>query len=354
MLMLGKSGLLVSEIGIGCWAIGGPDWNLNMAMGWSGVSDGQSLAGLRQAFECGANFFDTADVYGHGRSERLVGRFLSEVSRQEVILSTKVGYFQGCAPHAYHPLHLRHQLEMSLQNLGTDYIDVYSLHNLQFGEHDEYFDGAIEMMHRFQEEGKIRWIGMRGPHVYSPFRGIQDTTKENKYERFLNIAPLVDPAVIQVRYNMISPTFDRPETDLFAWAQQRNIGVVINKPVGQGLLLDKYDPLNPPAFPPGDHRRQKQWFQTQGLALLRKRLTLLKERFGGTTADLVRVALQYCLARSSQAVAVVGFTTPQHVAMNLAIAHQELSDDDIRFIRATMAGINEEIGPFFAEEALDA
>ncbi len=79
MRILGKSGLLVSEIGIGCWAIGGLDWNLNMEMGWGDTNDEQSLAGLYKAFDLGANHFDTADVYGHGHSERLIGIFLKSV-----------------------------------------------------------------------------------------------------------------------------------------------------------------------------------------------------------------------------------------------------------------------------------
>src|SRR5260370_25937969 len=97
MRKLGKSGLNVSEIGVGCWAIGGLDWNLNMDMGWRGTSDEQSLSGLERAFELGATHFDTADVYGHGHSERLVGNFLRHVPRDSVVVATKGGYFRVCA-----------------------------------------------------------------------------------------------------------------------------------------------------------------------------------------------------------------------------------------------------------------
>lgn len=344
---LGESGLQVSEIGIGCWPIGGPDWNLNMEMGWSGTDDEKSLAGLYRAFELGANHFDTADVYGHGHSERLLGKFLKNISRDDVIIGTKVGYFKGCAPIAYHPLHMRHQLEMSLSNLGTDYIDIYYFHNLYFGENDEYLESAVEMMYRFKEEGKIRIIGLRGPHRYAPHRKGGGSKPEDKYTRFLKVASTIRPDVIQVRYNMISPTFDRPDTDIFAWAEMNGVGVVINKPLGQGLLLDKYDPDNPPEFGPGDHRRRKRWFNSDGLRILQNRLVRIKERFGYTVEDLVRVALQYCLARSPNACVVVGFKNPSQVEMNLASAGQYLSEDDVQFIRKIMAGVNEEIGSFF-------
>ncbi|MCA1595770.1 MAG: aldo/keto reductase, partial [Chloroflexi bacterium] len=77
--MMGRSGLRVSEISLGCWAIGGPSWRDGHAVGWSGNNDEDSLAGLHRAFECGINHLDTADVYGDGHSERMIGRFLKEV-----------------------------------------------------------------------------------------------------------------------------------------------------------------------------------------------------------------------------------------------------------------------------------
>jgi myo-inositol catabolism protein IolS len=347
MRTLGSSDLAVSEIGIGGWAIGGPDTNLNMDMGWGDTDDDQSLKGLLKAFELGANHFDTADIYGHGHSERLIGQFLKQVPRHTIVIGTKVGYFRGCAPNAYHPLHIRHQLEMSLSNLGTDYIDIYYFHNFHFGVHDEYLLPAIGMMKRLKEDGKIRYIGLRGPHEYAPERAGKTKNADEKYERFLTTAQLVQPTVIQTRYNMISPTFDQSGTDIFQWAEQHHVGIVINKPLGQGLLLDKYDPEHPPLFQAGDHRRNKRWFQSEGLRALNRRLALLKERFGPTTQDLVRVALQYGLARSPRAVTIPGFKNAGQVAMNLAAAGHPLSKDDIQFIRTTMAGLNEEIGRFF-------
>ncbi len=352
--ILGKSNLQVSPIGIGGWGIGGLDWNLNMEMGWGNTHAELSFAGLRRAYELGANHFDTADVYGHGHSERLIGQLLREVPRQELVVGTKVGYFKGCAPNAYHPLHMRHQLEMSLSNLGTDYVDIYYFHNFHFDEHDEYLEGAIETVRRFQEAGKVRAVGMRGPHEYAPERQKRATHDRQKYERFLKVAALLKPEVIQVRYNMLTPTYNKAETDIFAWAEANNVGVVMNKPLGQGLLLDKYDPDHPPIFERGDHRRQKRWFSSDGLRILHKRLAPIKERFGGSLEDMVRVALQYCLARSANSCVVVGFKNPQQVEMNLAASHRPLSADDVRFIQNVMAGINEEIGDFFVTEVQNA
>jgi len=99
-----------------------------MPTGWAEVDDVVALSGLEGAYSLGANLFDTADVYGHGRSERLVGRLVDQVDRNSLVLVSKVGYFAGTAPHGYHPGHMRHQLEQSLDNLHTDYLDVYFLH----------------------------------------------------------------------------------------------------------------------------------------------------------------------------------------------------------------------------------
>ena len=347
--VLGKSGILASEIGVGCWAIGGTDWNLNMPMGWGGTDDKKSLAGLHRAFELGANHFDTADVYGHGHSERLIGQFLEQVPRDKVMITSKVGYFRGTAVHAYHPLHMRHQLETTLCNLKTDYLDNYNFHNFNFGENDQYLDDAIAIMYRFKEEGKIRHIGLRGPHTYSPDRikGIKKSI--SKYQRFLNCAQLIQPDIIQIRYNMLSPIYNESETDIFNWAETNDVGVFINKSLGQGLLLNKYDPDNPPIFPPGDHRERKVWFQKKGLTVLKAKLAQIQERFGYGTQNLARVAIQYCLARSQMACVVVGFKTPEQIETNLAAADKPLSKEDMEFIQNVMADINEEIGDFYKE-----
>jgi len=160
-------GLRVHPVGIGCWAIGGPDTNLGLPMGWSTVGQAASLAGLEAAYELGANLFDTADVYGHGRSERLLGHLVARVRRDSLVISSKVGYFAGTAAHPYLPGAMRRQLETTLENLRTDYLDIYFLHNSSFGEDDRYLDGAIEQMRAFQQQGLIKAVGMRGPHRFA-------------------------------------------------------------------------------------------------------------------------------------------------------------------------------------------
>ena len=99
----------LSVIGAGCWTIGGPASNDGVPIGWDHVDPEAAYAGLVRAYELGATLFDTADVYGLGRSERLLGRLLRTLDRSVVVLSSKVGYFAGTAGHPYQPAQMRHQ-----------------------------------------------------------------------------------------------------------------------------------------------------------------------------------------------------------------------------------------------------
>ena len=163
-------GISVYPVGTGCWAIGGPDCNLGLPMGWSTADDTAALQGLETAWQSGANLFDTADIYGHGHSERLLGHLVSQVPREALVLSSKTGYFSGTAAHPYLPSAMRRQLETTLENLQTSCLDIYFLHNAEFGTDDQYLDGAVEQMRAFQEQGLIRAIGMRGPHRFATDR----------------------------------------------------------------------------------------------------------------------------------------------------------------------------------------
>jgi len=317
---LGKTGLEVSEISLGCWTIGGLSFVRDLSAGWQGADDEESLAGMRRGYEVGVNHFDTADVYGNGHSERLVGRFLEDVPRDEVIVATKVGWLEGSAPHRLHPLKIRQQFETSLYNLGTDHVDIYYFHNTDFGPADAHLDDAAELVHRFRDEGKIRFIGQSG----------------YEYEDFLRVYDRVRPDVLQFRYNALFTKWDDPETDLFAWADAKNLGMVLFGPLAQGALLGKYTAADPPAFEPGDNRARNEWLTPGGLAGLDPAMKKIAERFGKATPDLARMALQYCLHRSPNAVVIPGFRNPGQVGVNVAAAGKPLSGEDIRFIRETL------------------
>ncbi|MBN2171476.1 MAG: aldo/keto reductase [Candidatus Krumholzibacteriota bacterium] len=320
---LGKSGLKVTAIGLGCWAIGGLNWRQGVSVGWDGADDEESLRALREAHALGIDHLDTADVYGDGHSERLIGRLLKEVPRDTVVVASKVGWLAGSAGCAYEPVHMCHQLEQTLANLGTDHLDLYYFHNPYFGDGNAWIHEAAEQMHRFKQEGKIRAIGQS---AYS-------------FDEFAKVCPVTDPDVLQLRYCYLDTQYDDPEKDLFAWAEARKYGLVLFSPLGQGLLLDKYDPKDPPAFREGDTRRNRRLFSAEGLADLKPRLARIKERFGHSPDSLARVAIQYGLARSRLAVSIPGFKNAEQVRMNAATDGRPLPADDVAFIRETMKGL---------------
>src|SRR5207249_10447963 len=122
---LGQTALEISEIGFGAWGIGGASAG---AVSYGPTDDGESLRALRRAFDLGVTFYDTADLYGHGHSEQLIGAAFRDI-RTRVVLATKVGFLAPYGPQDFSPRHVRTALEGSLRRLQTDYVDVYQLHN---------------------------------------------------------------------------------------------------------------------------------------------------------------------------------------------------------------------------------
>ncbi|WNI18052.1 aldo/keto reductase [Actinacidiphila sp. ITFR-21] len=329
-------GLSVHPVGIGGWAIGGPDSNLGLPMGWSTADDTASRHGLDTAYSLGANLIDTADVYGHGHSERIIGDFAATVPRSTLVLSSKVGYFRGTAAHPYLPSAMRRQLETSLENLRTDHLDIYFFHNANFGPGDRYLEAAVEQMHDFQHQGLITAIGMRGPHRFAIERvTIPKEQREDKYARFAHLAQAIRPDYLAARFNALTPPPTGGRPDIFALAASIGASVLINKPLAQGLLTGKYAPARPPAFGDGDHRQRKAWFAPDALAVIQQGLAPLRERFGEAPGDLTRTALKYCLQQTDNAAVLVGFTRPEQVAENLTATGDPLSADDLAFIRRT-------------------
>ncbi len=353
--VLGQCGIEVTAVGAGCWPIGGADDNLGLAMGWSDVDDAVAMSSLERAYRLGVNLFDTADVYGHGRSERLVGRLVADVPRDSVVLVSKVGYFAGTAPHGYHPLHMRHQLEQSLDNLRTDHLDVYFLHHPNFGPDDRYLNAAVEAMQDFRAEGLIRAVGMRGPHRFALDRlSTPAALRGDKIARFRALFDTVRPDVLAVRDNLLTP--DDRSAGIFALADSHDCGVLVNKPLAQGLLTGSYHPDQPRVFGAGDHRSRKRWFTPPAVAIISDGLDRLRHLVGNETPDLIRIALWACLVRSPRAAVLVGFTTPHQVTMNFTCLRDRPDDSDIAAARTIMAGVQAQLdaeGQVFLDESTD-
>ncbi len=310
---LGRTGLEVSEISLGLWTLGGPNWDEGQPVGWAELDEDEAVAAVERGLELGCNHFDTADVYGNGRSEQRLGRVLGS-RRKDVVVATKVGWFRGTAEHYFQPLHIRHQLEQSLVNLRTDYVDIYYFHHTEFGQ---WRDEAVEVMRRLKEEGKVRFIGQSGYEV----------------DELCKMIAVLDPDVIQSRAHIMDTRMIEHGSRLARMILERDLGFVAFSPMAQGLLLNKFRPDNPPSFGPGDNRSGSKWFTADFLARLAPVMDRVEQRFGFGVENLLRVSLQYLLGHQAVSCVIPGFRNVKQVKLDLAPAGKPLHNDDIDWIR---------------------
>ena len=240
-IILGRTNTTVSAISLGTWAFGGENKIGKKSVGWANQSDRDSRSVLIKAWEKNINHWDTADVYGEGHSERIIGSMWEDIPRNSIFLATKVGWDMGPFSHWYHPKHMKNKIEESLTNLKTDYIDLLYLHHCNFGKQDEYFDDAVEVLKSFQSQGKIR------------FTGLSDWSNE----RIVKYLDACNPDVIQPYRNIMDNTYE--ESGLKNIVNKNNLGVCFFSPLKHGLLTGKYK--NTAVFKDGDHRSGIKDFQ---------------------------------------------------------------------------------------------
>jgi aryl-alcohol dehydrogenase-like predicted oxidoreductase len=244
------------------------------------------------------------------------------VKSTDFVVATKIGHFPGTAAHAYEPAHIRHQCEQSLINLKRDYIDLYYFHHGDFGPDACYLDDAAATLDKLVEEGKVR---IKGQSAYSA-------------DDFERVAPVVRPQALQSWAHALDDQFVLPGSRVSNLMEKHNMTFVAFSPLAQGRLLDKYDPKNPPQFEPGDHRRGSGSFSAEAIEALKPKLEKLKARFGGETADLGAMALNYILAMPRVACVIPGFRNERQAACNVGAAGRTLTADDVKFIQETLAG----------------
>ncbi len=323
MRELGRTGVLVSEISLGCWTMGGLNWVNGNPNGWANVDEDEIIRAIKTGIDAGVNHFDNADVYGNGKAEQMLRRAFVKLglNTNDYVVATKVGHFPGTAAHAYEPAHIRHQCEQSLINLGRDVIDIYYFHHGSFGESDMYLDDAVATMDRLVEEGKVR---IKGQSAYSS-------------DDFLRITPKVRPSVLQSWAHALDDQFIRPGSPVSELMAQEGMTFVAFSPLAQARLLDKYDPSKPPQFEPGDHRQNSRAFSAEAIAELKPKLAKLKARFGDSIEDLASVALNYVLAQPHVACVIPGFRNERQVSVNLVGAGRTLTADDLSYIQEALA-----------------
>ncbi|WP_223596230.1 aldo/keto reductase [Neobacillus bataviensis] len=299
---LGKSGLKVSEIGFGAWAIGGD--------AWGPVEDQQSIQAMNYAFELGVNFFDTADVYGNGHSEKLVKELIKD-KRDQIILSTKGGLMGHTRKPE--PIYDRHEkvvkaFEDSLQRLGTDYIDMYFCHIWWHVEQET--EAFLKAFDQLKQAGKIKAVGI--------------STDNFDYLKTFNRHHSID--VLQVEYSILNRA---AEKEILPYCQEENIGVVVRGPLQKGLLTGKF--TKETVFTGNDVRQywDRKWFEEQ-VEKVEKLKKLERE-----DRTLGQLALQFVLSHPAVSTAIPGAKTTDQVNQNVGASVRPL------LTREELALINE-------------
>ena len=242
-ITLGKTQSSVSKISLGTWSYGGAATSGEQSVGWADQDDTDSNKALLKAHALGINHWDTADVYGDGRSEKIIGNMWNDISRHEIFLATKVGWDIGPDEYWYSPTHMMTNMERSLNNLKTECVDLMYLHHCNFGKNGEYFDDAMETLLKFQEDGKTKFIGL----------------SDWSDEKIMRYIYKVKPDVVQPYRNVMDNSYE--SSGLKDYIDTNNVGVCFFSPIKHGLLTGKYK--SPPIFKNGDYRRNVEAFNSQ-------------------------------------------------------------------------------------------
>ncbi len=310
---LGRGGPRVSAVGLGTWAYGGLAHYGGQPEGWSGHDDAAAAAALARAHARGIVHWDTADVYGKGAAERIIGSAWGGVPRGDVVLASKVGWLPLSERPAYHPGEMRRSLEESLRNLRTDYLDLYYLHHCDFGPGDALLAGAVEQMHAFRREGLVRHVGLSD----------WDCAKVLRY------APAVDPDVVQVPRNVLEDAY--AASGLKAWVEANGKGAVFFSVLKQGVLLGKYAAV--PAFEPGDVRAKIPAFGDAGfLRAARRAREAVEARFPGRAGALLGLLAGALTFDYAGAAVLIGIRDPAQ-ADAAAEAGEPVTPEDAAFAR---------------------
>jgi aryl-alcohol dehydrogenase-like predicted oxidoreductase len=293
--ILGHTDLRVSEIGLGCWALGG--------VGWGPVDDLDSLATIRRAVDCGITFFDTSDSYGNGHSEELIGRAL-EGSTADVVICTKGGILPEATRQDFSAVHLVRALDQSLRRLRRDCVDLYLLHNpdretLERGD-------AFRTLERLRRDGKLRHWGVS----VRPRRSWRSPPSGTSEDPVADARWLIEDgraAAVELVYNMLEPE----AATVFDLAMTRGTGLIARVPLASGLLTGKFSAGT--EFPKGDFRRR--WPPDELSADLAA-LARIRDLPALRDMDVVQAALQFCLWHPAVAVTIPGARTPAQVERN--------------------------------------
>jgi aryl-alcohol dehydrogenase-like predicted oxidoreductase len=310
---LGRSGLTVSALGLGC---------MGMSEFYGARDDSESLATLEAALAAGIDFFDTADTYGHGHNEELVGRFL-EGKRDRVVLATKFGIVRK--PGTYErrvdnsPAYIRAACDASLKRLGVEQIDLYYMHRRN---PDVPVEESVGAMAELVKAGKVKALGLSEVSVET-------------LRRAHKVHPI---AAVQSEYSLWTRD---PEQGMLPACVELGIAFVAYSPLGRAFLTGTVS--NPDTLPEGDFRKASPRFQAEALERNNRLVAALEKFAAEHKAKPAQIALAWLLGKHPHVVPIPGTKRRTYLAENAAAAETKLNAADIAeldrmFAPGTVAG----------------
>ena len=323
---LGHSNIEVSALGLGCYAIGGEFRVENgQPWGWTGVDDDESIRAIHTAIDLGVNFLDTAQAYGAGHSETVIGRAIKG-RRDRVVLATKFGKRIDTAKKqilgsSIEPAHLRQGLEDSLRRLDTDYIDLFQWHESSGALED--LPELLDLLDAFFGEGKIRYYGW----------STDDT------ERAVQMAQRKNCVAVQHRLHV----FENPESvsKMLAVCDEWNLASISRSPLMMGILTGKF--TEDSTFEEGDVRHSIGLdFKNERFGSLLDRVDAVRDVLTSDGRTVTQGALAWIWSRSPRTIPIPGFKNVQQAAENAkAVDFGPLTDEQFRQIEEIMGRVPE-------------
>jgi aryl-alcohol dehydrogenase-like predicted oxidoreductase len=307
---LGWSEIEVSEISLGSW--------LTYS---GGVEREQSKACVEAAFEVGINFFDTANVYGRGAAETLLGEVLADHERSSYVLATKVFFPMSSSDQGLSAAQIHKQIDASLQRLQTDYVDLYQCHRY---DDQTPLEETMTALTEVVRAGKARHIGFSE----WPVERVEESLRLPDVERWVSSQP---------QYSMI---WRKPEAELIPLCERHEISQIVWSPLAQGVLTGKYRPGEPP---PADSRAASESMGGFIDRLIEPPVLKAVERLRpiADTAGLTmaQMALAWVLRLENVASAIVGASRPDQVHANASAAGIVLGDETLAAIDEALADV---------------
>ncbi len=286
----GKTDWQINEIGLGCWGLGG--------MAYGTIDENESKKALAYAYEQGIDFFDTADVYGFGRSEELIAEVLAD--KKDVIIASKIGidFYHGGVHRNWAADYLTAALEKSLKRLKKETLDLCQLHNPSLKEIKK--GEVFEVMAKLKKEGKIKEYGIS---VHGPDQAIAAIEQDPHLTSIQCIVNMIDQRCIE---------------KLFPLAQEKQIALIAREPLASGLLTGKMDQTT--TFSKDDHRNS--WTQEK-LELDLKKFEVIQETWKETDLNLAQAAIEFVLSFKEIAVVIPGGKRPSQIQANLKASQRK-------------------------------